>query len=157
LHCTTGRQVCRHGGHGGEVRALAFSPDGKRLASASLDGTALVRDAFKTDEKAVAARVGSPLYAVRFSPHRQRLAVGGKGSTAMVFDPVTGKRLSSHGPNTYDTGGLAFSRDGKSLAILPNMHRVMLPCIPPPPIAHIIDLATNKGRPLHADYHGFQA
>jgi hypothetical protein len=42
---STGRRVRRLEGHQGEVKALTFSPDGRRLASGSLDTTVLVWDA----------------------------------------------------------------------------------------------------------------
>jgi hypothetical protein len=40
----TGRQLARLEGHRGPVHLLAFAPDGRRLASASQDGTALIWD-----------------------------------------------------------------------------------------------------------------
>jgi hypothetical protein len=51
-----GKELGRFAGHAGQVSALAFSPDGKRLASSSHDGTALVWDAAPLAKKAAPAR-----------------------------------------------------------------------------------------------------
>jgi WD40 repeat protein len=38
----TGKELCKYEGHTGPVCSVAFFPDGKRIASASVDGTARI-------------------------------------------------------------------------------------------------------------------
>jgi WD40 repeat protein len=62
--------------HTGDVTSLAFSPDGKRLASGSLDKTVKVWD-MATGEETLTLKRASQVMSVAFSPDGMRLASGG--------------------------------------------------------------------------------
>jgi WD40 repeat protein/serine/threonine protein kinase len=91
-------------GHTSHVNSVAYSPDGKRLASASSE--VKVWDA-QTGQELLTLKGGST--SVAFSPDGKRLASGSK-----VWDALTGQELLSLKGRT--SGGVAFSPDGKRLA-----------------------------------------
>jgi WD40 repeat protein len=57
----TGREVLTLTGHSNWVWAIAFSPDGKQLATGSLDHTAILRPSFPWDENDYPGDDGMPL------------------------------------------------------------------------------------------------
>jgi WD40 repeat protein len=107
-------------GHTGAVRDIAFSPDGKRLATASADGTAKVWDlasaAAATGQELFTLGHDDWVYDIAFSPDGQRLATASRDGTAKMWDVASEEELftlSGHGGAVWD---IAFSPDGKRLA-----------------------------------------
>src|SRR5205823_8336067 len=80
-------------GHRDRVRSLSFDREGRRLASASLDGTVKVWDTAAGRERAnlVAGPVTSPVAAL--SPDGTLLATGGDGGVVSVRLVSTGEFL----------------------------------------------------------------
>ena len=69
-------------GHRGLVVALAYSPDGRTLASASADGTARLWDLATGKLTATLQSPAARAYCVAFSPDGKTLAVGYGGPAA---------------------------------------------------------------------------
>jgi WD40 repeat protein len=115
---TTGQLTFTYLGHTSEVRNVAFSPDGTRLASASSDQTVKVWSA-TTDGAGPRTMPVREKYILKlaFSPNGTRLASAGESGIVEICDVTTGQELltleSRPGVRVW---GVAFSRDGGRLA-----------------------------------------
>jgi WD40 repeat protein/serine/threonine protein kinase len=93
---------------------VSFSPDGKRLAwiaerALQVWDTGSGNELFTVD-------TAQPLYALAFSPDSRRLASGGMGTTARVWDAANGHELMTLAGHNGNVRSLAFSPDNGSLA-----------------------------------------
>ncbi|WP_405837380.1 helix-turn-helix domain-containing protein [Streptomyces sp. NBC_01518] len=99
---------------GAKVRAVAFSPDGRTLATASADEAIRLWDTATGTLRVTLAGHTGPVRSVAFSPDGRTLADGGEHGLEL-WDVATGTargRLTAHG----QVVAVAFSPDGRTIA-----------------------------------------
>ncbi|MEV6735275.1 trypsin-like peptidase domain-containing protein [Streptomyces sp. NPDC051364] len=106
----------RLSGHTASVPAVAFSPNGKTLATGSADKT--VRLWNVTTGKTRKTLTGHTEWVedVAFSPDRKTLATASDDNTARLWNVTTGKTRKTLTGHTDALLSVAFSTDGKTLA-----------------------------------------
>src|SRR5262245_49045558 len=80
-------------GHTSSVMSLAFSPDGKSLATSSRDKTIRLWNVQSGRLDRALAEHTADVYAVRFSPRGDVLASGSGDATVRLWDRQSGKVL----------------------------------------------------------------
>ena len=112
-------------GNGGQIYAVALSPDGRRLAAggwdASYEKLGSMRLSLVDLDSGSIRRVGtSPdvIHSVAFSPDGARVATGLGGKSGIrVYDWLSGKELLADRDYAAGVYGLAFAPDGALIAV----------------------------------------
>ncbi|MFN6484478.1 caspase family protein [Nostoc sp. DedQUE02] len=103
-------------GHSEAVYSVAFSPDGKTIASASLDKTVKVWDAATAKEITTFKGHSDAVYSVAFSPDGKTIASASLDKTVKVWDAATAKEITTFKGHSSGVNSVAFSPDGKTIA-----------------------------------------
>jgi len=122
----TGRFLLTLAGHTSTVRALVFSPDGRRLATASDDLTIQLWDAATGRQLLTLAGHPSNILHLAFHPDGTRLASCGDDGSVRLWDPATGQETLVLTDHLDSTACVAFSPDGQRLASASHDHTVRL-------------------------------
>ena len=122
----TGEVVALLKGHTDSVNELAFSEDGRWLASASSDHTVKIWDS--AGWKLVRTLTGhqGQVYAVTFSPDGRRLISGSADATLRLWDRASGRLLREMTGHQRTVQAVAFSPDGGQIASGSNDRTVKL-------------------------------
>jgi WD40 repeat protein/tRNA A-37 threonylcarbamoyl transferase component Bud32 len=102
------RQLATLTGPEAGVRAVAFGPDGKRVAAADADGFIRVWDRRTLREVLKMRRATGAVEALAFSPRGEYLASGSSDGTVCVWDAVGGEALATLEAHSGGVTGLAF-------------------------------------------------
>jgi WD40 repeat protein len=102
--------------HAAGIWAVAFSPDGRTIASGGEGGELHLWER-RTGKELCRWRTGSPsIRAIAFSPDGRAVAAVLEESV-VLYDPITARVLDRFGQHCPEPRALAFSRDGAHLAV----------------------------------------
>jgi eukaryotic-like serine/threonine-protein kinase len=103
-------------GHTGTIAAVAYAPDGNRLATAAHDGTVRLFDTEKGEQLLLLAGHGGEVNCIAFSPDGKNLFSGDDDGMLRVWELDSGRQVLGRKAHGDDLLCMAISPDGKTLA-----------------------------------------
>ena len=119
LDTKSGKETTALRGHTRQVTAVAFSPDGKLLATGDKDGSVRVWGAIMGEEQATLLGHHGDVLAVRFTPDSQRIISVGRDRNVKTWESASreGRLLTKYPSNFSPIGNPVFSADAKRFAL----------------------------------------
>ena len=112
----THQEVALLTGHTSDVNSVAFSPNGRTIASGSGDDTIRLWDAGTGEHLQTLTGHTSDVNSIAFSPNGRTIASGSGGGTIRLWDADTGAHLQTLTGHTDWVNSVAFSPNGRTLA-----------------------------------------
>lgn len=100
----------------GNINEIAWSPDGRTLASGDPDGVIGLWDVESGIQRARLERSEKVVWSVAFSPDGQRVASGSNDGSIGIFDSANGRLIESLERHEGWVRSVAWSPDGRRLA-----------------------------------------
>ncbi len=103
-------------GHSDEVFSVAYSPDGRYLASGIGDGAIKIWEVATVRELRTPTRHSEVVRSVAYSPDGRYLASGSQDKTIKIWEVATGNELRTLTGHSETVFSVAYSPDGRYLA-----------------------------------------
>ena len=111
-----GRLFTTYRKHAAAVLSVAWSPDGKKIASASADKTVHIWNSTSKSPTFIYRNHTKSVSSVAWSPDSTRIVSGSWDTTVQVWNAQSGRKLLTYRGFTREVGSVAWSPDGKYIA-----------------------------------------